>query len=230
MDQPGLDREPHLRALAGLARINAWSASLRILWLPVRRLLHRASGRPLRLLDLASGAGDLPIGLWQRARDAGFDLEVEGWDVRPTAVDFARGRASRRGAGVRFVVADALGGPLPDGFDVITTSLFLHHLDDGRAVQLLSAMGRAARQLVLVNDLARCRAGLALAWAGTRLLSRSEVVRADGPMSVRAAFTCGEALALAGRAGLRGAVVARRWPCRFLLSWSPLGGQGDGHA
>jgi hypothetical protein len=28
-----------------------------------------------------------------------------------------------------------------------------------------------------------------------------------------------EALDLAQRAGLQGATVSRRWPCRYLLSW-----------
>jgi hypothetical protein len=58
-----------------------------------------------------------------------------------------------------------------------------------------------------------------LACAGTRLLSRSPVVHVDGPRSVAAAFTPAEALDLAQRAGLTGATVVRRWPCRFLLTW-----------
>jgi hypothetical protein len=37
---------------------------------------------------------------------------------------------------------------------------------------------------------------------------------------VEAAFTPDEARALAGRAGLHGVRVFRRWPYRFLLEWS----------
>ena len=74
--------------------------------------------------------------------------------------------------------------------------------------------------LVLVNDLERGLAGLTLAHLGTRLLSRSDVVHTDGPLSVRAAFTVPEVRALAAAAGLTGAVVVRRWPCRFLLTWT----------
>ena len=39
-------------------------------------------------------------------------------------------------------------------------------------------------------------------------------------MSVAAALTCREALELAEEGGLKGATIARRWPQRFLLSWS----------
>ena len=80
-------------------------------------------------------------------------------------------------------------------------------------------MGRAARRLVLVNDLVRNRSGYVLAWLGTPLLSRCGWSRIDGPRSVEGAFTTDEALSLAAEAGLDGATVVRRWPCRFLLTW-----------
>jgi hypothetical protein len=68
-----------------------------------------------------------------------------------------------------------------------------------------------------------------LAYVGTRLLSASPIVHVDGPLSVAAAFTCVEAQELARRAGLEGATVARRWPFRFLLTWSrrPSADAGD---
>jgi hypothetical protein len=121
---------------------------------------------------------------------------------------------------VRFFRLDALGDPLPADFDVLSCSLFLHHLAEDDAVGLLRRMAQAARRMVLVNDLIRSPLGYVLAWCGCRLLSRSPVVHFDGPASVAAAFTLGEARALADRAGLAGAVLTRHWPERFLLTWS----------
>jgi hypothetical protein len=99
------------------------------------------------------------------------------------------------------------------------SALFLHHQTEEQAVTLLRQMARISRHMVLVNDLVRGPAGYGLAWLGTRLLTRSPIVHFDGPRSVAGAFTCREALALAERAGLHGAQVAWRWPCRYLLSW-----------
>src|SRR4051794_6320881 len=96
MDHPGLDRDRHRRALRGLERINGWSGSARLLWPAVRALAREK--RLVRLLDLASGAGDVPLRLWRKARRAGVPLEAEGWDVSPVAVDYARERAARHGA------------------------------------------------------------------------------------------------------------------------------------
>jgi hypothetical protein len=100
------------------------------------------------------------------------------------------------------------------------SSLFLHHLDRERAVSLLGRMAQAARRLVLVNDLRRNIGGLVLVGVASHLVTTSSVVHVDAVRSVRAAFTLGEARSLAQDAGLKGATVAARWPCRLLLSWS----------
>src|SRR5438270_878835 len=110
------------------------------------------------------------------------------------------------GAEVRFFQADVLREPLPSGYDAVISSLFLHHLTEEQAVALLRRMGAAGR-IVLVNDLVRSRPGYLLAWLGTRLLSRSEVVHFDGQRSVEGAFTPVEARRLAEAAGLAGDVV-----------------------
>jgi SAM-dependent methyltransferase len=214
MDDPGLDPVEHRRALAGLARLNRLTDSAGVLWPPVRTLA-RSLGRAVRVLDVATGSGDVPAGLLRKAGRAGVQLEVAGCDLSPTAVAAA---AVNCPAG-RFFAHDALRGPLPGGFDVVTCSLFLHHLSGDDAVSLLAAMRAAAGRLVLVNDLSRSRSGFLAVWVACRLLTTSPVVRFDGPASVRSAFTPDEARTLAERAGLRGAVVRPKFPCRFLLSW-----------
>jgi hypothetical protein len=103
--------------------------------------------------------------------------------------------------------------------DVVMCSLFLHHLAEPAAISLLANMARAAHRLVLVNDLARGRLGFLLAWTTARVLTRSKMVHVDAPRSVQGAFTLAEARVLAERAGLAGATVRGRWPCRFLLQW-----------
>lgn len=219
MDQPDLDEQRHWNALRGLERINRWSGSARILWPAVRDLARAGHSVPLRILDLASGAGDVSIGLWRRARRAGLPVQVDGWDISPRAVTYARKRAGDQKAEVQFFQADALRSDIPDGYDVLVSSLFLHHLGEEEGSHLLTRMARAARRMVLINDLVRNTAGYLLAFLGTRILSASDVIHVDGPRSVAAAFTVLEALALAEKAGLAGATVARRWPCRWLLTW-----------
>jgi len=222
MDDPALDAQQHIQALQGLERINRWSFSLRILWPPIRDLARAVYPRSLRVLDIATGAGDLPIALWHRARRSQLPMQVDGCDQSPRAVAHAQARAKQAQAAVNFFKLDIFTDEIPPDYDVILTSLFLHHIDNAQVVSLLRRMAASARSLVLVNDLARSARGLALAFVGTRLLSTSKVVHVDGPRSVRAAHTINEVHQLAKEAGLSGAVITPRWPCRFLLSWKQL--------
>jgi ubiquinone/menaquinone biosynthesis C-methylase UbiE len=218
MDQPGLDPALHHAALRGLARINFLSASAAMLWRPLAELAHRVK-RPVKVLDVATGGGDVPIRLWQRGQRYGIALELSGCDVSPTALEYAVSRARAAGAEIHFFRLDVLREPLPNDYDAAICSLFLHHLDEPDAIALLRRMRESGVRLVLVNDLSRGRSGWLLAQLATRLLSRCSVVHTDGPRSVKAAYTPKEALELAERAGLSEAKVRRRWPCRYLLTW-----------
>jgi hypothetical protein len=117
------------------------------------------------------------------------------------------------------VQGDALTDLPPGPFDLVVSSLFLHHLPDEGVVQLLETAGaRAAR--VHIEDLCRSRLGLALAWTTLRLVSRSRVAHVDGPRSVRAGWRRRELADLARAAGLSSVRIRRGWPERWILSWA----------
>ena len=219
MDDPDLDAVEHFQALQGLSRLNRVSGSSRIVWKPIRELSQRLGTDRLRILDIGTGAGDVLIGLWKYARRFRLQLELRGTDISERAIRYATESCTAVGADITYSRLDALEDPLPEGYDVTITSLFLHHLSEEDARRLLVKMATATQHLVLVNDLRRCHAGLFLANTAGRLLTRSRVVHADGPRSVRAAFSPVEMRELADRAGLRPAFVTRHWPCRMLCEW-----------
>jgi len=221
MDQPGLDPAEHARALRGLRRINAISRSSTGLLRLLQALDASGGSTPISVLELACGGGDIAIDLDRMARRSGLKLEIHACDLNPEAIRLARANAQRRGGQVQFSVADALAEPGREQVDVVYCTLFAHHLSDDAVITLFRVMAARARRLVVVDDLIRSRLGYALAWAGTRLLSRSWVVHTDGPLSVRAAFTPDELLGLAERAGLSGAELQRFWPERQRLIWCP---------
>lgn len=226
MDDPALDDAIHRQALSGLGRINWWSRTDFVVWSKIRRVIDRIGAdatRPLTILDLASGGGDLAVRLARRARREGRSLLIDGCDISHTATDFAAASATAAGlTNVRFIQSDVLEHPFPRArYDIVMCSLFLHHLSSEQAVRLLERMKHCADCLVLVDDLNRTRFGYWLAWLGCRLLTRCHIVHADGPMSVEGAFSASEALSLAAKAGLTGATLSHHWPQRFLLSWIP---------
>ena len=219
MDQPGLDEQQHRQALRALQRVNFLSRSVHILWPAIRGATQNLPHRPIRILDVACGGGDVAVALWRLAARQRIDVEIEGCDISDTAIGHARDLARLKHADVRFCKVDVIAEPLPAEFDVITCSLFLHHLDESAAVEVMRKMSQRARHSVLINDLLRGRFAYQLAYWGCRLLSRSRIVHVDGPLSVAGAFNREEALALAERAGMTGSTMSAHWPQRFLLNW-----------
>jgi len=218
MDDPRIDPATHALALRGLARLNAWSRVAETLWPTVVDAAARRRGS-VRLLDVATGSGDVPVRLAQLAARAGLALRVEACDVSETALEAARRRAEGCGVTLTTHRRDVLREELPGGFDVVVSSLFLHHLTRDEAVHVLRSMRRAACDggSVIISDLRRCRSGLVLAWAASRVLSRSSVVHSDSVQSVRAAWTDVELAELARDAGHPSPRIRRVWPFRTLL-------------
>lgn len=221
MDQPGLAPERHHQALRGLERVNRLSRTAGVLWNHIASLARRAPSHQIRVLDLACGGGDVAITIAERARRDGLNLVVHGRDRSPTAIEHARQRAAGIGnLPVEFFVGDALSDAVGESYEVVMCTLFLHHLSDDDGLRLMQKMAEAARCMVLIDDLCRTRWGYVLAWVGCRVLSRSNVVHTDGPMSVQAAYRVEEIRRLATRAGMEDAVITRHWPQRFLLAWT----------
>jgi 2-polyprenyl-3-methyl-5-hydroxy-6-metoxy-1,4-benzoquinol methylase len=221
MDQPGLALREHRHALTALGRAHRVSRTAAALWPAIRRAAGTSGGAPLRVLDVASGGGQLAIALARHAARERVPLDIVCGDISPVAIEYGRGLAARAGVqGIRFQHLDVLNGSWPDRTDVVVSTLFLHHLDEDQAVAALQRMRAVAERLVLVSDLRRSRLGWLFAWVGCRLLSRSRVFHVDGTRSVEAAFTIDEARRLAERAGLVGARITNRWPQRWQLEWT----------
>lgn len=220
MDQPGLDPRAHEQALRGLARTNYWGSTRQLMWKAIREIAGRRKLNSLRVLDVASGAGDFAIWLKQRSERRGLKVLIEGCDKSATAVAFASRQAAAVGLdSVRFFCCDVLNDPIASRYDVVTCSLFLHHLQEREAVAFLAKLACASRHAVLIDDLRRSVRGFGLAWLGCATLTRSPVVHVDAPLSVRAAFTEKEVQDLIAAAGMGGAVLRRHWPQRYLINW-----------
>ncbi len=168
--------------------------------------LVRDHPRRLTLLDVGTGAGDIPAALQAGEASRGRQLDVTALDSRPEVVAAALANAPELAERPHFAfaVGDGRSLPGPDASqDVVHASMVLHHLGPGEAVALLREMARVASIGIVVNDLARGR----LFWLGAWLLShtaaRSRLTRTDASLSVRRAYTRREMRWLLGQAGLR---------------------------
>jgi 2-polyprenyl-3-methyl-5-hydroxy-6-metoxy-1,4-benzoquinol methylase len=221
IDDPELDHDQHDEALEGLKRLNLASRCTSVFWSAIQQHAKHITDEPVRVLDVASGGGDIVVALSHKAHRSGQDYQIDGCDFSANAVSYANRIASERSPlSNQFFCRDVVRDGLPEGYHIIMCSLFLHHLPEQDAVTLLRSMADSCQHSILVDDLRRTRLGYVLAWTGCHLLTRSPIVHSDGPQSVRAAFRDDEVEQLAASAGLTQYQLRRHWPQRFLLSWS----------
>jgi len=199
--------------LRDLARFNRWLGGVA---LTRRALVALATGfhsmprigridwrsRTLRLLDVGTGAADIPDALLSWTQRRGLRLSVEAVDERHEILDVAYERVGDRPElRLEHTTGDQL-AYASRSFDVVHASLVLHHLEPGAAVRLLREMARTADLGVIVNDLDRRRLAWLGAWALTRVITRNRYTRHDAPLSVRRAYRPTEVAQLATQAGL----------------------------
>ena len=161
LDGP-LDDPPTLAGnLRDLRRINRWLGGVRLSADAIDALAaHRDS---LTVLDVGTGGADIPMALLARADKRGRGLSVVGIDSRPEVLAAAVMATPAVAAtpGLELHVGDGRSLPYADGsFDVVHSSLLIHHLSAREAVVLLREMARVARLGVVVNDLDRTPARL----------------------------------------------------------------------
>jgi ubiquinone/menaquinone biosynthesis C-methylase UbiE len=226
-------------SLSDLRLINRWFGGVATTRTLIQSVARKTGKSEFALLEVAAGDGSL-------AQDVRASLQPIGIRINVTLLDRAashlpalskNGKLSSRakpddslressGAveGPAFLgsalVADALALPFPDSaFDLISCSLFAHHLSPEQVTQFARESLRVCRHAVLVNDLIRDPLHLALVYAGTPLY-RSRLTRHDASASVRQAYTIEEMQEFFQQAGAARIEIERHYLYRMgVIAW-----------
>lgn len=167
-------------SLIDLRHINNWFGGTRTTAALLRRVAVRCGYSRLSLLEVGAGAGDLPLGAARLFARNGRELKVILLDRMWTHLPRN---------GTTAIAGDALNLPFRDGaFDVVSCSLFAHHLEPDDLRSFAAEGMRVCRRAFLINDLIRSPLHLSLVYAGLPLF-RSRITWHDAPASVRRAYT-----------------------------------------
>jgi SAM-dependent methyltransferase len=199
-----LDASPteFAQSLADIARLNRIGATQTIMRHVAPFFARQRAGETLRILDVGTGAADIPLALARWARHRGQRVRIVALEVHPTILSYAA-RAVDGTPEVRLVAGDALAAPIrPGSVDVALCSLVLHHLPEKAVVALLRRLAELVRLGFIVSDFRRGRLAWAAVWLVTRAVSSNRMTRHDGPLSVRRAYTPAELARLATHAEL----------------------------
>ena len=216
LDVPGVPGPVVKRSLADVSRANALFGGTRAVLAELRPLLAAARGRSLTLLDVGTGAADIPLAARRSAFKRGVDLTVIGADSSiPLAIHAARLVNCS-------LAANALALPFADrSIDVVICSQLLHHFTEREIATVLRELHRVARVRVIVSDLRRSWVAAAGIWLASFPLRFHPISRHDGVLSVLRGFTAAELSAHIVRATGTAPAVNRRLGWRVTASWTP---------
>lgn len=200
-------------SLGNIARANRWFGGLAAVRHGLARLLRGRTG-PVSLLDVGTGAGDIPRMARDWCDERGIRLVVFGLERHPAAARLAYegGLQTSIGCGGSLPLRDA-------SVDVVVLSQVAHHLDADSCVAVFRECNRVARIGAIVADLRRSTAAQAGFWLASRVLGFDRVTRTDGVTSLRRGFTAGTLRVLLRRAGIE-ARVERRPGSRLVATWN----------
>ena len=184
-DCPASEVETSLR---DLGRINRWFGGVTTTRKMIESVAAATGRKHFSVLEVAAGFGEVPKAAGEQLRRQGVTLDILCLDriLSHLRSDYENGNGN--GNAECGVVADALALPFAnDSFDLVSCSLFAHHLEPADLARFAAEALRVSRTAVLINDLIRHPLHVALVYAGFPLM-RSYVSRVDGLASVRRAY------------------------------------------
>ena len=143
--------------------------------------------QPITIVDLGCGGGDILRSIANYGKKEGYTFNLLGVDANKNATDYA----TKLSAGydtIKFVNADVFSEEfMAMNYDIVITTLFLHHFKENQLVQLMSHLLKKAKIGMVVNDLHRHR----LAYYLFKLITipvKNKMIIEDGLTSVLRGF------------------------------------------
>jgi SAM-dependent methyltransferase len=208
MDRPQPVTAELASDLRNLRKLNRYFGSYRLIEHFLRRWIQPRD--QMRILDLATGSGDIPRLIVDYARSTGADVTVKAVDQQPSTLEIARSLSGDYPE-IEFFEGDVLsfgcsrGALSPrrdDGtYDIVLCSLALHHFEEEAAVELLRRCRHLSRRYILVSDLRRGLLATIGVYLLTALIFREPMTRTDARLSAERAFSFREFRSLAKSAG-----------------------------
>jgi len=198
MDRPQPVSAELERDLERIRQLNRWFGSYRLVLGFMERWIKPVD--QIRIIDLATGSGDIPRLIVNHARKIGAKVQIDALDRQSATLEIAK-KLSGGYEEISYIDANILEWDPAEAYDIVLCTLALHHFCEQDAVRLLRRCRELSRRCVLVSDLRRgffLKAGVYLL---TALIFREPMTRYDARLSAKRAFSFTEMDNLARQAG-----------------------------
>lgn len=209
--------EEYEGCIVELQRVNRWLGDARALRTTLLSEIQRFGLTSFSVLDVGAGSGELLRVIAEWATEHGRRARLTG--VELNARSAAEIKSHSQNTRIDAVRANAFSLPFADNqFDYAICSLFTHHFENQRVVEVLRELSRVARHELVVIDLHRHPLSYFFYTTIGKVFLYNRLVREDGALSILRGFKPRELAELAERAGLEGIRVERKFPYRLVLT------------
>lgn len=204
------------RTLDLLASINLWLGGNSLTIDGIKKMLRsHPKEKPVRIVDLGCGNGDMLRQLHEFGRKSGYRFELLGIDANRDSIAYAA-ELSRGMDNINFKDLNIFSEEFGElEYDIALATLFMHHFSDEEITKLVSVIKGKSSMGVLINDLHRSELAYVLFWI-ISLFFGNHIARNDGLVSIRKSFRRSD---LDKYAGLIKGKSSIKWRWAFRYQW-----------
>jgi 2-polyprenyl-3-methyl-5-hydroxy-6-metoxy-1,4-benzoquinol methylase len=170
----------------------------------------------ISIIDLGCGSGDILRAVADYGRKNSFTFNLTGIDANAYTVNYAR-KLSMNYPEISYIEMDVQAAAFSEiPFDMVITTLFLHHFTDQEIERLLIPIVKKVRIGVVINDLHRSKTAYFL-FKVISLFIKNPMVKKDGAISILRGFKKNELLNISKK--LNNTVSSIQWKWAFRYQW-----------
>jgi 2-polyprenyl-3-methyl-5-hydroxy-6-metoxy-1,4-benzoquinol methylase len=218
MDDLSCSGEVVDQSLKELDFINKWLGGNPVTLEGVDRLLaqHKiSSSYHLHLADIGCGSGTMLNQIAASLTKKNIPFTLTGIDANPNIIAYAANTFSNN-TSIAFrsenIFEDSFRSK---SFDIVTATLFLHHFTGAELTDILRTLKQQVKFGIVINDLHRHPLAYYSIRLLTRLFSKSDMVKFDGPLSVLRGFSRQEWVEILEAAGIKTYSIKWKWAFRW---------------
>lgn len=216
MDDFSMEGNELREALDKIAEINQWLGGNKITLDGIKTLLkNQPKDKPVSILDIGCGNGDMCRAIADFARQEQRPITVVGIDANQYTISYAEA-CSNEYPSINYRVQDVFSeafAALP--YDIAVCTLTLHHFTDDAILPLMKLISERATLGVVINDLQRSPVPYRLFQLICFVFRLNRMSREDGLTSILRGFKRNELEKFSRQLHLNEYRITWRWAFRY---------------
>lgn len=216
MDDFSVQGDMIRESLDQIAKINKWLGGNLVTLNGLEKIVkNHPKSKPLTILDLGCGNGDMLREISKFGRKSGYKFILIGIDANEHTIDYAE-KLSVNYSEISYLKQDVFSAELSQiKYDVVLATLFLHHFTDEEILNLISSVVNNVTLGIVINDLDRNSLAYYIFY-GLGFFIRNPMTKKDGLVSILKAFKRVDFERISNSLHLKSTI---KWKWAFRYQW-----------